>query len=168
MPRTRITALSASLLAIASLVACGDDSDDNDASDSTSAGAPSSTASSPTSSADTASGATIEVAETSLGEVLTSGGMPSVEAGFDNLVALHRQAAGRITLLAGGGLKLEHIPQLRAHGLREFHLSGRSSYDSPMLHRRPDIPMGGSGIPGEYVRRVADPAILREVLSALD
>jgi copper homeostasis protein len=106
--------------------------------------------------------------ELGIPRVLTSGGMPSVETGFDNLLALHRQAAGRITLLAGGGLKLEHIPRLRAHGLREFHLSGRSSYDSPMQHRRPDIPMGASEIPGEYVRRVADSAILREVLRALD
>jgi len=99
--------------------------------------------------------------------VLTSGGMPSVEAGSDNLVALHREAAGRITLLTGGGLKMEHIPRLRAHGLREFHLSGRSSFESPMQHRRPDIPMGASEVPGEYVRRVADAVILREVLRVL-
>jgi copper homeostasis protein len=99
--------------------------------------------------------------------VLTSGGMPSVEAGFDNLIALHRQAAGRIALLTGGGLKLEHIPRLRAHGLQEFHLSGRSSFESLMQHRRPDIPMGASEVPGEYVRRVADAVILRDVLRVL-
>lgn len=105
--------------------------------------------------------------ELGIPRVLTSGGMPSVEAGFDNLISLHRQAAGRITLLAGGGLKMEHIPRLRAHGLREFHLSGRSSFESPMQHRRPDIPMGASEIPGEYVRRVADAAVLRETMTLL-
>jgi len=99
--------------------------------------------------------------------VLTSGGMPSVEAGFWNLLELYCQGGDRIVLLAGGGLKPEHIPQLRAEGLREFHLSGRSSIESPMQHRRPDIPMGATELPGEYVRRVADAVILREVLRVL-
>lgn len=106
--------------------------------------------------------------ELGIPRVLTSGGMPSVEEGFGNLVALHRQAAGRITLLAGGGLKAEQLPRLGAQGLREFHLSGRSSFESPMQHRRPDIPMGAGIVPGEYVRRAADPAILREMLAAME
>lgn len=99
--------------------------------------------------------------------VLTSGGQAGVEAGFDRLVALQQQAGGRITLLAGGGLKAEHVPRLWVHGIREFHLSARTSADSPMVHRRPDIPMGAAAVPGEYVRRQTDPAAVRALLEIL-
>jgi copper homeostasis protein len=100
--------------------------------------------------------------------VLTSGGQAGVEAGFDSLVALQQQARGRIALLAGGGLQPGHITRLWPHGLREFHLSARTSVESPMVHRRPDIPMGAAEVPGEYVRRQADPATLRSLLALLD
>jgi copper homeostasis protein len=100
--------------------------------------------------------------------VLTSGGEAGVEAGFESLVALQRQAAGRIALLAGGGLKPEHFDRLRPHGFREFHLSARTSVESPMVYRRPDIPMGAAEVPGEYVRRQADPALLRSLMSLLE
>lgn len=99
--------------------------------------------------------------------VLTSGGEAGVESGFARLVALQRQAGGRITLLAGGGLKAEHVARLWPHGIREFHLSARASADSPMRHRRPDIPMGAAEMPGEYVRRQTDPAAVRALLEIL-
>ena len=99
--------------------------------------------------------------------VLTSGGMPSVADGLPALQALQRQAAGRISLLAGGGLRRDLLPGLYAAGLREFHLSARASFPSPMQHRRPDIPMGAPAVPGEYERRAADPATLRTMLAAL-
>jgi copper homeostasis protein len=99
--------------------------------------------------------------------VLTSGGQPDVEAGFQTLVALQRQAGGRIVLLAGGGLKAEHIARFRPHGLHEFHLSARTRVDSPMVHRRPDIPMGAREIPGEYDRRQADPVQLHALMASL-
>jgi copper homeostasis protein len=99
--------------------------------------------------------------------VLTSGGQPDVEAGFETLVALQRQAGGRITLLAGGGLKADHIARFRPHGLHEFHLSARTRIDSPMVHRRPDIPMGAREIPGEYDRRQADPVQLHALMACL-
>ena len=100
--------------------------------------------------------------------VLTSGGQPAAENGFATLVALHDQAQGRIALLAGGGLKSDLIARLWPHGLREFHLSARTSVASPMVFRRPDIPMGASEVPGEYVRRQADPVQLRSLLGLLE
>lgn len=99
--------------------------------------------------------------------VLTSGGQPNVDAGFPNLISLQHQAQGRIALLAGGGLKPAHIARLWPHGLREFHLSARTSVESPMAYRRPDIPMGAAEVPGEYVRRQADPDTLRSLLKLL-
>ncbi len=99
--------------------------------------------------------------------VLTSGGMPCVAQGAGPLAALHMQSSGRITLLAGGGLNASLLPGLRAAGLREFHLSGRRSAESPMEFRRTDIPMGATEVPGEYIRRQADPAMLRDLLNAI-
>lgn len=46
--------------------------------------------------------------------VLTSGGAPDVLTGADQLAALVRQAAGRIEIMAGGGLKLDTLPELVA------------------------------------------------------
>lgn len=99
--------------------------------------------------------------------VLTSGGQSDVAAGRSRLAALHDQARGRIALLAGGGLTASLVPPLWAHGIREFHLSARTGVDSPMLHRRPDIPMGAAAVPGEYVRRQTDPAAVRRLLEIL-
>jgi len=102
-----------------------------------------------------------------ISRVLTSGGQPSVEAGMATLTALQQQAAGRIALLAGGGLRPGLVAPLREAGIREFHLSARSSHASPMAFRRPDIPMGAATVPGEYERKAADPEILRAMLAEL-
>jgi len=99
--------------------------------------------------------------------VLTSGGQAGVEAGMDCLASLHRQAAGRLALMAGGGLTPSLVGPLWQVGIREFHLSARHSADSPMEHRRPDIPMGATEVPGEYVRRQADPELLTVMMARL-
>jgi copper homeostasis protein len=99
--------------------------------------------------------------------VLTSGGQPTVEAGMATLTALQGQAAGRIALLAGGGLRPGLVAALRQSGIREFHLSARSTYASPMAFRRPDMAMGAAAVPGEYERKAADPEILRSMLADL-
>lgn len=99
--------------------------------------------------------------------VLTSGGHAGVEAGMGTLAAMHQQAAGRIALLAGGGLRPSLVSPLWKIGIREFHLSARHSVESPMLHRRPDIPMGAKEVPGEYIRRQADPELLQEMLARI-
>ena len=100
--------------------------------------------------------------------VLTSGGRPDVFQGLDPLAALHRQAAGRIAILPGGGVKPERITELvRATGVTEVHLSARVSVASPMRHRRPDILMGAAAVPGEYERKTASPELIRSARGAL-
>ncbi|MFN0127231.1 MAG: copper homeostasis protein CutC [Verrucomicrobiales bacterium] len=105
--------------------------------------------------------------ELGIPRVLTSGGRATVDDGFKTLTALHMQAKGRISLMAGGGLKPASIARLWPHGIREFHLSARRSVDSAMVFRRPDIPMGVSEVPGEYVRRQTDPALLGDLIAQL-
>jgi copper homeostasis protein len=99
--------------------------------------------------------------------VLTSGGMPDVTLGRDRLAAMVKQAAGRISILPGGGIKAAMIGELlAATGVGEVHLSARHRSDSPMLHRRPDIPMGASAVPGEYERLEAAESEVRLAVEA--
>jgi len=58
--------------------------------------------------------------------VLTSGGAKDVLAGAEQLRRLSEQAAGRIAVMAGGGLRLESAAEVaRVSGLRRFHGSLR-------------------------------------------
>jgi len=93
---------------------------------------------------------------------LTSGGQPDIMRGLDALTDLAKQAAGRIGILPGGGVKPEFIAEIiRRTGAAEIHLSARVSVPSPMRHRRPDIPLGAASVPGEYERKTASEAIIR-------
>jgi copper homeostasis protein len=57
--------------------------------------------------------------------ILTSGGANRAHDGADVLGALVRQAAGRITVLAGSGIDAAAVPTLHAAGIRAFHASCR-------------------------------------------
>jgi copper homeostasis protein len=94
--------------------------------------------------------------------VLTSGGKPGVMEALPILAALVAQAAGRISILPGGGIKAHDVAEVvRTTGVTECHLSARTAIDSPMIHRRPDIPMGALTVPGEYERRIANADLIR-------
>jgi copper homeostasis protein len=100
--------------------------------------------------------------------VLTSGGQPDVYQGSAAIAALREQAAGRITILPGGGVKPERVTELiQATGVTEVHLSARVSVPSPMRFRRPDIPMGATAVPGEYERKTASAELIRATLAAM-
>lgn len=53
--------------------------------------------------------------------VLTSGGAPSAVAGVARLAELQRQAAGRIAILAGGGIRAGALGPVLDAGVREVH-----------------------------------------------
>ena len=76
--------------------------------------------------------------------ILTSGQAPSAAAGAPLLGALFQKAAGRIDLMAGGGVKRQNIEDIfRATGIRVFHTSGRSGpVDSGMIYRKETVSMG--------------------------
>lgn len=78
--------------------------------------------------------------------ILTSGQQPKAIQGEELLAALHRQAAGRIILMAGSGVTEQNIRQLReATGLTEFHFSGREPRPSAMQYVNPNLYMGRPG-----------------------
>jgi copper homeostasis protein len=94
--------------------------------------------------------------------VLTSGGKPGVMEALPELAALVKQADGRISILPGGGIKAADVALVvESTSVTECHLSARTASESPMLYRRPDIPMGALTVPGEYEQRIADVALIR-------
>ncbi len=62
--------------------------------------------------------------------VLTSGGRPDVVEGAESLAELVTQAAGRIEIAAGGGLRMENAAMVaQITGARHFHGSVRRAMD---------------------------------------
>lgn len=76
--------------------------------------------------------------------VLTSGQAPDAAAGIPLLARLRRQAAGRIHIMAGCGVKWWNIQQIHHEtGIRTFHTTGRRApLDSGMIYRKSTVSMG--------------------------
>lgn len=87
--------------------------------------------------------------------VLTSGGAARSIDGVETLRALAEAAAGRLQLMAGGGVRVEDIPALTGCGADAIHLSARR----PSGDAAPSGPGGGSTgfevTDGDIVRRAA-------------
>ncbi len=64
-----------------------------------------------------------QAVELGFNNVLTSGGTISVEHGIDQLAKLHRQAEGRINIIAGAGLSPALVKPIARVGIRSFHSS---------------------------------------------
>ena len=79
--------------------------------------------------------------------ILTSGQQPKAIQGIDLLARLHRQAAGRIILMAGSGVTEQNIREIHEKtGLTEFHFSAREPHPSAMQYVNPDLYMGRPGL----------------------
>lgn len=72
--------------------------------------------------------------------VLTSGGAPSAIDGATAIGALVRRAAGRIGILAGGGVREENVQELvHRSGVREVHVRGTRLLDVTLQGGREGI-----------------------------
>lgn len=76
--------------------------------------------------------------------ILTSGQAKNALEGKETLKELFRQAAGRITIMAGSGVKKENIREIYDYtGIRVFHTTGRGPVlDSGMRYRKETVSMG--------------------------
>lgn len=90
--------------------------------------------------------------------VLTSGGAARVVDGVTALGELVRRADGDIEIMAGGGLRPQDIPALRALGVDAVHLSARTT--SQAAH--PSGP--GGGVAGFDQ---TDPVVVRAAVAAV-
>ena len=76
--------------------------------------------------------------------ILTSGQERDAAAGKDTLKAVYAQAAGRIDIMAGCGVKKWNIQEIHDHtGIVVFHTTGRKDpLDSGMVYRKSTVFMG--------------------------
>lgn len=108
------------------------------------------------------------VCELGVKRILTSGQAATAEAGIGLIRRLVADAGDRVRVMAGGGVSAANVGRLvREAGVREVHLSGRAAADSPMRFRRPEVPLGGAALPGEYDRYETDAERIRAVVAAL-
>lgn len=99
--------------------------------------------------------------------VLTSGQEPTAYEGIDLIAGLVQQAAGRIIVLAGGGIHERNAGKIVAQtGVREIHFTGRQSTPSAMQYRNERVFMGGELRPPEFDRKVADAARITRTIGA--
>ena len=105
----------------------------------------------------------IAALEGGVGAMLTSSGQAANAAlGAPLLAKLNEQAAGRIDLMAGCGVKKANIAQIAAQtGITTFHTTGRKgSVDSGMRYRKEGVSMGLPSL-SEYELWLTDEAEFR-------
>lgn len=72
--------------------------------------------------------------------VLTSGGCANALLGADAIAGLVHQAAGRILIMAGAGIRSSNLAEVaRLSGAHEFHGSARAALRSSMRYRNPAL-----------------------------
>ena len=92
---------------------------------------------------------------------------PTAELGIPLLEELQKQAAGRITLLAGCGVNENNIARIAAEtGINEFHFSARESIQSEMIFKNEAVSMGGTVHINEYERNVTSIRRVKETIDA--
>ena len=94
--------------------------------------------------------------------ILSSGQAANAALGAPLLAKLNEQAAGRIDLMAGCGVKKANIAQIAAQtGITTFHTTGRKgSVDSGMRYRKEGVSMGLPSL-SEYELWLTDEAEFR-------
>lgn len=92
--------------------------------------------------------------------LLTSGMAATAEAGMAVLASLVVRSAGRVRIMAGGGVSPGNAARILAEtGVGVIHATARSARASGMRFRREGVPMGAPGT-DEYSLRTTDPAIV--------
>jgi copper homeostasis protein len=99
--------------------------------------------------------------------ILTSGQRDTAEEGLDILADTVRHAAGRIGIMACGGLDAANIAAIRrAARPDEMHFSAPRTEPSGMVYRNPRVGMGGTALDREYTNTVSDEAVIRATIAA--
>ncbi len=92
--------------------------------------------------------------------ILTSGGALTAEAGAEAIAALVEQAAGRIAILAGAGVRPSNVADLvRRTGVREVH----GSFGGPVPGADPDSKLGRMGFVPPQLRDTDEAAVAQAV-----
>ncbi len=97
--------------------------------------------------------------------VLTSGQSRTALAGARVIAALVERAAGRLEVLAGGGVDETNAREVVARtGVREIHVRGTSPAKSAMRYKSRRVRMGGAAPPDEFTLPVTDAHRIRRIV----
>lgn len=108
-----------------------------------------------------------QIAQLGCERVLTSGLAANVEQGSAILADMVTRAAGRFSIMAGAGLTAQNVSDLVTKtGVREVHLSGKSSRPSQMDAITEQAKMGTAEV-DDYLIPVTDADKIQKVVKAL-
>lgn len=109
-----------------------------------------------------------DLIELTVDRVLTSGQESSALEGLDCITALVQQAAGRISVMPGGGIHERNIQKVvQQSGVKEVHLSARTAVASAMTYQNTRVYMGGAYRSPEFTRQATDPTRVAAVVNLL-
>lgn len=109
-----------------------------------------------------------ELIDLGVDRVLTSGQESSAWEGIDLIAALVQQAGARIVIMPGGGVNERNLHKIVAQsGVKEIHLSARSTVESAMTYRRSHVFMGGTLRPPEFSRQTTDRERIKAIFTHL-
>lgn len=96
--------------------------------------------------------------------VLTSGQQPSVPEGLDLITRLVQQAGERITVMPGGGIRPNFVPEVISRTrCNEIHVAAWKAQRDSSCELRPEVTFGGALYPPENRYEVTD----REVIAGI-
>jgi len=99
--------------------------------------------------------------------VLTSGLASSAEQGIEVIKKMVTQAQGRIGIMAGAGVSPANAAAIaQTTGIRELHLSGKSTRPSKMRFVSSEAQMGNNDL-DDFIVPVTNPATIQAVATAL-
>lgn len=98
--------------------------------------------------------------------ILTSGGHNKAPEATGVLAGLVQQAAGRITLMAGSGVRPQHARLLLETGLGALHLSALTARPGQMQFRKNGVSMGTGA--SEYSVPIADAEMIARMRQEID
>ncbi len=108
-----------------------------------------------------------DLASLGVDRILTSGRKPTASEGAECIAGLVRQSAGRVVIMAGGGVTAASLAGLvKSTGVKEVHFSARRSVESPMSYRLTGVHMGKAYTPDEYSRRITQSELVRRVVES--
>ncbi len=100
--------------------------------------------------------------------VLTSGQAGRAVDGVATIAALVQQAAGRIGIMAGGGIRPDNVKAVvQGSGVTEVHLRGSGAVQSGMEFRRAGIALNKPQNTGEYSWTETLESVIRATLTAV-
>lgn len=100
--------------------------------------------------------------------VLTSGGAAKALAGSRMIRAMVERSAGRIGVIAGGGITDRNAAQVvKRTGVGEVHVRGAVLRKSGMKYRTAAVSFRGAGLASDYIMKETDAGAIRRIARAL-